>query len=195
MEHQHARHRRRLPAAMPTPGAWRGQAPAVRQLVRQPIIQRDPQPAPPVSKPPAPSPDPDPAVFPDFPSLIPQLRLNLEENLYANAHHFYAAAALYPNDPAKMEETFARYAVGANFLETGFQFLGFGSEAASWLALGSGLAYKGYTFATDGVLQLDYQLDLTDAVKLETKVDLSATSGDPTEVDRVDVGLGVVGHF
>ena len=189
----HRSPRRPTPAASPRP--WHGQLPRISQILAQPVIQRQPPASPPVSNPPVPSPDPDPAVFPDLPALLPQLRSNLEENLYHNAHHFHATAALYPNDSDKMEETFLRYAVGANFLESGFGFLGFGSTASSWLALGSGLAFKGYTYAADGVLELDYQLDLTDNVKLETNLNLTAAPDDLTEIRAVDVGLGVVGHF
>lgn len=94
-----------------------------------------------------------------------------------------------------MEETFLRHAVGANFLESAYQFLGFDTDTAPWLSLGTGLAHKGFTFATDGVLQLDYQMDLSDSIKVEAKLDLSASSGDPKKVDRADVGLGLVGHF
>ena len=139
--------------------------------------------------------DEDPVVFPDFPRLLPRLESDLAENVYNNAHHFFRIHSLYPDRPDLHEQVFSRFALGANVLSTGFQFAGFSPEVADVLAPVTGILYKGVNFATEGELVLDYQIQMADGVYLEGNLDLMVNPDDVSQVRRVNVGLGVVGHF
>jgi hypothetical protein len=115
--------------------------------------------------------------------------------LFNYGHHLYRISTLYPGRTDLLEEAFGRYALGANVLETGFMFFGFERDWAERLALGSGILFKGVTFATEGELILDYQIDIGEGLKLETSIDLAVDPDDYSNVRKVDVGLGLVGHF
>jgi hypothetical protein len=133
--------------------------------------------------------------FPDFPELFLTLEDNVAQNLFDYGHHFYRIASLYPGRTDLLEQAFGRYALGKNVLETGFGFLGAGPDWASRLALGTGVLFKGLTFASEGKLVIDYQLDVGGGLKLETSIDLAVNPKDFSQVRNVDVGLGLVGHF
>lgn len=139
--------------------------------------------------------DDDPAVFPDFPRLLTRLEGDLAENVYANAHHFFRIHSLYPDRADLHEQVFSRFALGANVLSTGFQFVGFSPEVADVLAPVTGIVYKGVNFATSGELVLDYQIQLADGIALEGNLDLMVNPDNFSQVRGVNVGLGVVGHF
>lgn len=133
--------------------------------------------------------------FPDFPNLALKLEDDIGQNLFDYGHHFYRLATLYPDRPELLQEAFGRYALGANVLETGFQFLGLDRTAASRFALGSGILFKGLNFATKGEVVLDFQFDIGRGLKLETNFSLGVNPDDVTQVRKADVGIGVVGHF
>ena len=133
--------------------------------------------------------------FPDLPNLALKLEDDIGQNLFAYGHHFYRLATLFPDRPELLQEAFGRYALGANVLKTGFRFLGLDQSAASRLALGSGVLFKGLTFATKGEVVLDFQFDIGRGLKLETNLNLGVNPDDVTKVRKVDVGIGLVGHF
>lgn len=78
--------------------------------------------------------DDQPAVFPDFPKLLTNLNEDVRENVRDNAHHFFRVYTLYPDRPDLLEDTFFRYALGANVLSTAFQFADISPEASDVLA-------------------------------------------------------------
>ena len=133
--------------------------------------------------------------FPDLPKLALKLEDDIGQNLFAYGHHFYRLATLFPDRPELLQEAFGRYALGANVLKTGFRFLGLDQTAASRLAIGSGVLFKGLTFATKGEVVLDFQFDIGRGLKLETNLNLGVNPDDITKVRKADVGIGVVGHF
>jgi hypothetical protein len=137
----------------------------------------------------------EPPRFPDFPRLVTALSDDIGENLYDFGHHFYRIATLYPDQPDLLEDAFARYALGRNVLETGYSFLGAEPGTAEALALTSGITFKGLNFLATGELVVDLQFDLGEDLRLETGIDLAVNPDDVTDVKRVDVGIGVVGHF
>ena len=133
--------------------------------------------------------------FPDLPNLALKLEDDIGQNLFDYGHHFYRLATLYPDRPELLQEAFGRYALGANVLTTGFRFLGLDQTAASRLAIGSGVLFKGLTFATKGEVVLDFQFDIGRGLKLETNLNLGVNPDDFTKVRKADVGIGLVGHF
>jgi hypothetical protein len=133
--------------------------------------------------------------FPDLPNLALKLEDDIGQNLFAYGHHFYRLATLYPDRPELLQEAFGRFALGANVLETGFRFLGLDQTKASRLALGTGVLFKGLTFATKGEVVLDFQFDIGRGLKLETNLNLGVNPDDVTKVRKADVGIGLVGHF
>lgn len=133
--------------------------------------------------------------FPDFPNLALKLEDDIGQNLFDYGHHFYRLATLFPDRPELLQEAFGRYALGANVLETGFRFLGLDRTTASRFALGSGILFKGLTFAKKGEVVLDFQLDIGRGLKLETNFSLGVNPDDYTQVRKADVGIGLVGHF
>jgi hypothetical protein len=137
----------------------------------------------------------EPPQFPDIPNLALKLEDDIGQNLFAYGHHFYRLATLFPDRPELLQEAFGRYALGANVLETGFRFLGFDQSKASRLALGSGVLFKGLTFATKGEVVLDFQFDIGRGLKLETNLNLGMNPDDLSKVRKADVGIGLVGHF
>jgi hypothetical protein len=141
------------------------------------------------------TPEPEPPRSPDFRGLSLALEDDIGLNLFNYGHHFYRIASLYPDQPDLLEQAFGRYALGANVLETGFQFFGASEGTAEGLALGTGITFKGVSFLTSGELVIDYQFDLGRGVKLEAALDLAVDPEDFSNVRRVDTGLSVVGHF
>jgi Domain of unknown function (DUF4157) len=140
-------------------------------------------------------PKPEAPEFPDFPHLALRLEDDIGQNLFDYGHHFYRLATLYPDRPELLQEAFGRYALGANVLTTGFRFLGLDQTAASRLAIGSGILFKGLTFASKGEVVLDFQFDIGRGLKLETNFNLGVDPDDYSKVKKADVGIGVVGHF
>ena len=133
--------------------------------------------------------------FPDLPNLALKLEDDIGQNLFDYGHHFYRLATLYPDRPELLQEAFGRYALGANVLTTGFRFLGLDQTVASRLAIGSGILFKGLTFASKGEVVLDFQFDIGRGLKLETNFNLGVDPDDYSKVKKADVGIGVVGHF
>ncbi len=133
--------------------------------------------------------------FPDFPNLALRLEDEIGQNLFDYGHHFYRLATLHPDRPELLQEAFGRYALGKNVLETGFQFLGLDRSAASRLALGTGILFKGLNFATSGEVVLDFQFDIGRGLKLETNFNLEVDPDGKKLVRKADVGVGLVGHF
>jgi hypothetical protein len=133
--------------------------------------------------------------FPDLPNLALKLEDDIGQNLFDYGHHFYRLATLYPDRPELLQEAFGRYALGANVFTTGFRFLGLDQTAASRLALGSGILFKGLTFASKAEVVLDFQFDIGRGLKLETNFNLGVDPDDYSKVKKADVGIGVVGHF
>ncbi len=133
--------------------------------------------------------------FPDFYCLLVNFKRNIDENLYNNAHHFTRIANLYPDDSQLMEDTFFRYGLGVNLLETSFGFLGFSEGWATGLAYGTGIGLKALDFFNNGELILDFQLELFDNVNLDLSFDLYTNPEDYLEVRDAQTVIGVSGHF
>lgn len=133
--------------------------------------------------------------FPDFPQLALKLEDDIGQNLFDYGHHFYRLATLYPDRPELLQEAFGRYALGANVLESGFRFLGLDKTAASRLAIGSGVLFKGLNFVKTGEVVLDFQFDIGRGLKLETNLKLGVNPDDYSQVQKAEAGVGLVGHF
>ncbi|MEM1408022.1 MAG: hypothetical protein AAGG59_14675 [Bacteroidota bacterium] len=133
--------------------------------------------------------------FPDFYCLLVQLKKNIDQNLYNNAHHFVRIAQLYPEDSQLMEEAFFRYGLGVNLLQSIFGFTGASEGWATGLAYGTGIGLKAMDFFNNGELILDIQMELLDNVNLDLSLDLYTNPDNPLEVRGVQTGLGISGHF
>lgn len=131
----------------------------------------------------------------DVPILLEKLELDVGNNLLDYGHHLYRAAALHPDDPDALKDALARYALGANVLKDTYRFLGFRSDAAGKLAVGTGIVTKGVTLLRSGELTLDFQFDVGHAVKLEANVNLGVNPTDFTDVRKAEVNLGFVRRF
>lgn len=182
---------------------------AISRLEDQTMIQREPQqeerePKDITQQPPSPGPANKPLradrcmanpEFPDFGCFATQLKLNLDENLINNAHQFLRIASLYPGDSELMWNTFMRYGMGVNLLQTSFRFLGTDKKWANILSYGSGIGMKAYQFTQTGELKLDFQIPLKKDLNLNIKFDLNADPNDPTKIKGVDTGIGISGRF
>ena len=142
---------------------------------------------------------PEPPKFPELDRLILELTRNVGENLHNYGHHFYRISSLHPDEPELLEQALSRYALGLNTLETTYMFFGSDRDTAHTLALGTGILFKGLTYASEGELVLDYQIDLASGWKLETSIDLAV---DPskflrtsTDVKKAEVNVGLIGRF
>lgn len=133
--------------------------------------------------------------FPDFRCLAAALKLDIDENLWTNAHHFYRVASLFPDDNELMLNTFMRYGLGVNLLQTSFGFLGADETLGSVLSYGTGIGLKSYDFFQNGVLALDIPIPLGEGVNLDLQLDLSADPEDLTNIRQVSAGVGISGHF
>lgn len=133
--------------------------------------------------------------FPDFPCLTSALKLDIDENLWNNASQFYRVASLYPGDKDLMLNTFLRYGLGVNLLQTSFGFLGANKTLGTKLSYGTGIGLKTYEFLKSGKLELDYQLPLGKGISLDLKLDLNADPNNLTHVKGVNTGIGISGHF
>ena len=133
--------------------------------------------------------------FPDFGCFGQQLKLDIDENLINNAHQFSRVATLFPGDNQLMLDTFLRYGIGKNLLETSFQFAGVNKKWSSILSYGTGGLLKTYDLAANGVLKLDVQIPLTKGVNLDLKMDLDLGKDDPSKGKKGEVGVGVSGRF
>lgn len=133
--------------------------------------------------------------FPDFRCLAYALKLDIDENLWNNAHHFYRAASLFPNDNELMWNTFLRYGLGVNLLQTSFGFLGANETLGTVLSYGTGVGLKSYNFFKNGVLELDVPIPLGRGVNLDLQLDLNADPNNLTNIRGVNAGVGISGHF
>jgi hypothetical protein len=172
------------------------------------LIQRQEQPEPPETKPV--SPDVNPPVplgrkpraakcsldprFPDFGCYGQQLKLDIDENLFNNAHQFTRVATLFPGDNKLMLDTFLRYGIGKNLLETSFGFAGFDKKWSSRLSNATGVALKTYDLVNTGQLKLDLQLPIGDNLKLDIKLDLN-TKPKTKDDETFNTVIGVSGNF
>jgi len=133
--------------------------------------------------------------FPNFPCLASALKLDIDENLWANAHQFYRVASLYPGNNELMWETFMRYGLGVNLLQTSFGFLGADETLGTALSYGTGVGLKTYNFFQNGVLELDIPVSLGGGLNLDFQLDLNADPDNLTSVQGVNTGVGLSGHF
>ncbi|SEM71415.1 hypothetical protein [Nitrosomonas marina] len=133
--------------------------------------------------------------FPDFPCLVSALKLDVDDNLRVNAHRFYRVASLYPGDDDLMWDTFLRYGLGVNLLQTGFGFFGTNETLSSVLSYGTGGGLKAYNFFQNGVLELDIPVSLGNGLNLDFQLDLTADPDNLTDVRQVSAGVGLSGHF
>ncbi len=132
---------------------------------------------------------------PDFRCLAYALKLDIDENLWNNAHHFYRIASLYPNNNELMWNTFLRYGLGINLLQTSFGFLGANETLGTALSYGTGIGLKSYEFFQNGQLQLDIPIPLRRGINLDLQFDLNANPDNLREIRGVSGGVGFSGHF
>ena len=133
--------------------------------------------------------------FPDFDCFTTALKLDIDENLWNNAHHFYRAATLHPGDNDLMWNTFLRYGLGVNLLKTSFGFAGANATLGTALSYGTGIGLKSYEFFKNGKLELDLPIPLGKGVNLDLKLDLNADPNNLSNIKQVNTGIGVSGHF
>lgn len=131
----------------------------------------------------------------DLPLFLGKLELDVGKNLQDYGHHLYQAATLHPDEPEVLQNALTRYALGLNVLKTSFRFAGFKPDTADKLALGTGILFKSLTFAREGELVLDFQVDLGRGVKFETNLNLGVNPKDVTEVRKAGVNFGLVRRF
>ena len=133
--------------------------------------------------------------FPNFSCLTQALKLDIDENLWNNAHQFYRVASLYPGDNELMWNTFLRYGLGVNLLKTSFGFLGVNKTLGTALSYGTGIGLKSFEFFKNGKLELDLPIPLGNDLNLDLKLDLNADPNNLANVKGVNTGIGISGHF
>jgi len=177
-----------------------------------PAVQRQEQPEPPETKPVSPD-NTGPAApiplgrkpraancssDPKFPNLGcygQQLKLDIDENLLNNAHQFNRVATLFPGDKQLMLDTFLRYGIGKNLLETSFGFAGANKKWSSILSIGTGAALKTYELLKDGNLKLDLQIPIGRGVNLDVKIDYTKNPAKPGEEKGINTVIGISGSI
>ncbi|HTN06763.1 hypothetical protein [Agriterribacter sp.] len=174
----------------------------------QNIIQRQEKPDEPVTKETSPGTAPLPTpvrtpraarcvtnpAFPDFGCFAGQLKLDVDENLQNNAYQFYQAANLHPGDNELMWNTFLRYGIGRNLLQTSFGFMGANKKWGNMLSYGAGIGMKSYQFLKDGELKLDIQIPVGKGVNLDIKFDYNTNPDKPAD-EKVNTSIGISGRF
>lgn len=133
--------------------------------------------------------------FPNIGCLTQALKLDVDENLWNNASQFYRVASLYPGDNDMMWNTFLRYGLGVNLLQTSFGFLGASKTLGTALSYGTGIGLKSYEFFKSGKLELDVPIPLGKDLNLNLRLDLNADPNNLTNVKDVNTGIGISGHF
>jgi hypothetical protein len=133
--------------------------------------------------------------FPDFRCFAGQLKLDIDDNLRNNAYQFYRVASLYPGDNELMWNTFMRYGLGVNLLQTSFGFLGVNKKWGSILSYGTGVGLKSYEFLQKGELKLDIPIPLGKGVNLDIKFDLNVDPNNIKDVKGVDTTIGITRRF
>ncbi len=133
--------------------------------------------------------------FPNFACLTQALKLDIDENLWNNSYQFYRAATLFPDDKELMWNTFLRYGLGVNLLQTSFGFLGANKTLGTALSYGTGIGLKSFEFLKSGKLELDLPIPLGKGLNLDLKLDLNADPNNLTNVKDVNTGIGISGHF
>lgn len=133
--------------------------------------------------------------FPNVSCLTQALKLDVDENLWNNASQFYRVASLYPGNNDLMWNTFLRYGLGVNLLQTSFEFLGASKTLGTALSYGTGIGLKSYEFFKSGKLELDLPIPLGKDLNLNLRLDLNADPNNLTNVKDVNTGIGISGHF
>jgi hypothetical protein len=133
--------------------------------------------------------------FPNLGCYGQQLKLDIDENLLNNAHQFSRVATLFPGDNKLMLDTFLRYGIGKNLLETSFGFAGVNKKWGSILSYGTGIALKSYGVLKDGNLKLDIQVPMGKGVNLDVKFDYTKNPENPGEEKGINTVIGVSGSW
>lgn len=137
-------------------------------------------------------------LHPEFPQLgcfANALKLDIDQNLWDNAWHFYQVANLHPGDDKLMTETFMRYGLGVNLLETSFGFLGADGKLKTALSYGAGIALKAKTFMDTGELTLDIPIPIGKDSRLDIQFDLKTDPANLNKVQKVDTFVGFTKRF
>ncbi len=133
--------------------------------------------------------------FPNLGCYGQQLKLDIDENLFNNAHQFIRVATLFPGDNQLMFDTFLRYGIGKNLLETSFGFAGANKKWSSILSYGTGAALKTYDLLQNGKLKLDVQLPIGNNVNFDFKLDINTNPNDKAGEEKFNTVIGVSGSF
>ena len=92
-----------------------------------------------------------------------------------------------------MWNTFLRYGLGVNLLQTSFGFLGANETLGTALSYGTGIGLKSFDFFQNGVLELDVPIPLGRGVNLDLLLDLNADPNNLTNIRGVRAGVGFSG--
>lgn len=133
--------------------------------------------------------------FPNFGCFAQELKLDIDENMWNNAHQFYQVAALHPGDKDMMWDTFLRYGLGVNLLKTSFGFLGAKDTLGTVLSYSAGVGLKSFDLLKNGKLQLDVPIPLGKNLKLDLKLDLNTDPNNLSNIKGINTSVGVSGHF
>lgn len=133
--------------------------------------------------------------FPNFGCFATELKLDIDENVWNNAYHFYQAATLHPGDKDLMWDTFLRYGLGVNLLKTSFGFLGAKDTLGTVLSYGAGVGLKSFDLLKNGKLRLDVPIPLGKDLNLDLKLDLNTDPNNLSNVKDVSTSVGISGHF
>jgi hypothetical protein len=133
--------------------------------------------------------------FPNFGCFAQELKLDIDENMWNNAHQFSRAAVLYPGNKDMMWDTFLRYGLGVNLLKTSFGFLEAKDTLGTVLSYGAGAGLKSYDLLKNGKLQLDVPIPLGKDLSLDLKLDLNTDPNNLSSVKSLDTSVGISGHF
>lgn len=133
--------------------------------------------------------------FPNFGCFAQELKLDIDENMWKNAHQFYLVSALHPGDKDMMWDTFLRYGIGVNLLKTSFGFLGAKDTLGTVLSYGAGVGLKSYDLLKNGKLQLDVPIPLGKNLNLDLKLDLNTDPNNLSNIKDINTSVGLSGHF
>lgn len=132
-------------------------------------------------------------TFPNFDCLASRLKLDVDDNLRQNGHHLLRVATLFPDDTELQWNTFLRYGLGVNLLQTSFGFLGADGTLGTILSYGSGIGFKVFNYSDTGQLELDLPIPLGPNTQLDLKFNLDSNPNNPRDVRRVEGFIGISG--
>jgi len=123
--------------------------------------------------------------------LIGAVKLDIDDNLRNNAWHFYQVANLHPGDDKLMTETFMRYGLGINLLNTTFESLGADGKLKTLLSYGTGIGLKAKTFKDTGEVNLDIPIPITKDTSLNVQLDLKTDPASGYQFEKFETFVNI----